>query len=137
MELDGLPQGAWPASSVRAAPDSAFVEEAMDLAHRALGVADVCVFALAAWVAGAFEAPCKADFLVAVLGDLDVLAFHHGGDGGVPSITEMHEPDGIGMSVEGGLGPSPLVRCGAESSLTLVVGGSVEQAAPVGWQQAE
>ena len=48
--------------------------------------------------------------LFTVLGDLDVLAFHHGGDGGVPSITEACEQDGVGVGVEGGLGPSPLVR---------------------------
>ena len=137
MQLDGLPQGTWSAPSVGIPFHTALVEEAVDLAHRGLRLADVGVLALAAGVAGAFEAPCQADLLVTVLGDLDVLSLHHGRDGGVPSIAEASEQDGVGMGVEGGLGPSPLTRGGAGSCLALLVDGCINQTVPVRGQQAE
>ena len=88
MQLNGLPRGARLAPSVRVAAHAALVEEAVDLAYSGLRVADVGVFAFAAGVARSFEAPGQADLFVAVLGDLDVLPFHHSRDGGVPGVAE-------------------------------------------------
>jgi hypothetical protein len=82
--------------------DSTLGEQLGDGVVGGLGVTDMLALALAAWRTLSFEGPNEANILVEVLGNGDILSFHHAGDVSELGFPEAFEGSSVGVGVKHG-----------------------------------